>query len=114
MQRDFKFMSERDEDGDLVPYDRDSLLRCLVDLEGTLAQVGGIVTVAAVRVPGESKTEGETIGVHVKYDTFSPFANSQRQRPEPVSEPVAVSSPVEEPDFADDDEDAPVAPVGAE
>lgn len=102
MQRDLPFLGYTDPTtGETYEYDRDAVRTCLLDLEGTLAQVGGMVTIAAVR--HQRGDEYDTVGVIVKYDSFSPATNG-RPKPTPLAEP--------EPDLDEDDETAPVAPVG--
>lgn len=70
MERTFKFLGELTEDG-LVSHDRDEVRVCLLDLEGAIFQLGGIVSMSAVRTeiaPGEYATTG----VLIRYDSFSP------------------------------------------
>lgn len=93
MRRVFHFLAERTEDG-LISHDRDDVRQNLLDLEGALYQLGGAVTISAIReeVGPESY---ETIGMIVAYDSFTPAA--KRPREEPVyDEPVEVGASEDE------------------
>jgi hypothetical protein len=70
MQRTFKFLGELTEDG-LLHHDRDEVRVTLLDLEAAIFQLGGVMTMSAVRTelaPGQF----ETTGVLIAYDSFSP------------------------------------------
>lgn len=70
MQRRFTFLGERTEDG-LIRHDRDEVREALLDLEGALFQLGGIVTMSAIREQVAPDTY-VTTGVAMIYDSFSP------------------------------------------
>lgn len=70
MQRQFKFLGELTDEG-FISHDRDEVRVTLSDLEGALFQLGGVMTMSAVRTevaPGEFVTTGMLIS----YDSFSP------------------------------------------
>jgi hypothetical protein len=88
MNRSFKFLGELTEDG-FLHHDRDEVRTCILDLEGAVFQLGGIVQMTAIRdqiAPGEYVTTG----VVVAYDSYSP-AREPEPEPEPEVE-VEVSS----------------------
>jgi hypothetical protein len=70
MNRTFKFLGDLTEDG-FIHHDRDEVRTCLLDLEGAVFQLGGIVTMSAVR---EQVAPGEyiTTGVLIAYDSYQP------------------------------------------
>jgi hypothetical protein len=70
LTRTFKFLGELTESGFLT-HDRDEVRTCLLDLEGACFQLGGIVTMSAVR---EQIAPGEyiTAGVVIAYDSYTP------------------------------------------
>ena len=70
MQRRLTFLGTPDD-----PYSRDEVREALLDLEGTLFQIGGAITVAAVRT--QIGSEYHTVGMVVTYDSFSPAVKSQ-------------------------------------
>jgi hypothetical protein len=70
MERKFKFLGELTEDG-LLQHDRDEVRVTLLDLEAAIFQLGGVMTMTAIRTevaPGEYVSTG----VLVSYDSFSP------------------------------------------
>jgi hypothetical protein len=70
MRRKFHFLGELTEDG-LVEHDRDEVRQALLDLEGAVYQLGGIVTMSAVRhQTGEDSYV--TTGIVLMYDSYSP------------------------------------------
>lgn len=70
MRRNFQFLGEITEDG-LLAHDRDEVRQALLDLEGAVYQLGGMVTMSAVRQKiGEDAYV--TTGVVIAYDSFSP------------------------------------------
>lgn len=81
MHRDFRFLGELTEDG-FITHDREEVRTALIDLEGALFQLGGVVTISAVR---EEVTPGSyvTTGMVMVYDSFSP---SREREPDPVEE----------------------------
>lgn len=70
MNRTFKFLGELTDEG-FLSHDRDEVRTCLLDLEGAVFQLGGIVQMSAIR---EQVAPGEwvTTGVLVAYDSYSP------------------------------------------
>lgn len=72
MRRVFHFLSDRTEDG-LIGHDRDEVRQNLLDLEGALFQLGGAMTVSAIReqIGPDSYV---TTGMIVAYDSFTPAA----------------------------------------
>ena len=85
MHRDFRFLGELTEDG-FISHDREEVRTALIDIEGALFQLGGMVTISAVReqiAPGTYMTTGMVM----VYDSFSP----SREAPEP--EPAEDVSP---------------------
>jgi hypothetical protein len=70
MKRQFRFLGELTEDGFLA-HDRDEVRVALMDMEAAVFQLGGVVTMTAIRTefaPGEF----QTTGVLMHYDSFSP------------------------------------------
>jgi hypothetical protein len=78
MQRTFKFLGELTEDG-FISHDRDEVRQTLLDLEGAVYQLGGIVQMSAVRDQISEDTY-ITTGVVVAYDSFAPV---REREPEP-------------------------------
>jgi hypothetical protein len=75
MQRQFKFLGELTEDG-FISHDRDEVRTTLLDLEGALFQLGGVMTMSAIRTevaPGEFVTTGMLIS----YDSFTPALKAE-------------------------------------
>lgn len=70
MQRQFKFLGELTEDG-FISHDRDEVRITLLDLEAAIFQLGGVMTMSAIR---SEVTPGEyvTTGILVAFDSFSP------------------------------------------
>ena len=85
MQRSFRFLGELTEDG-FVTHDRDEVRTCLLDLEGAVYQLGGIVTMSAVREMVAPPDNYITTGVVLAYDSFTPAV----ERPEPAEEHEAA------------------------
>jgi hypothetical protein len=93
MRRNFHFLGELTEDG-LVEHDRDEVRQTLLDLEGAVYQLGGVITMSAVRHQiGDDAFV--TTGVVIAYDSFSPAVKQQ-----PVA--VAVDESEEAPNGAAD------------
>jgi hypothetical protein len=70
MQRQFKFLGELTDEG-FISHDRDEVRVTLIDLEGAIFQLGGVMTMSAIRseiAPGEYATTG----ILIAYDSFSP------------------------------------------
>lgn len=70
MDRTFKFLGELTEDG-FLQHDRDEVRVTLLDLEAACFQLGGVMTMSAIRTeiaPGEYTTTG----VLIAYNSFSP------------------------------------------
>ena len=72
MRRVFHFLGETTEDGRMI-HDRDEVRQNLLDLEGALYQLGGAMTVSAIReqIGPDSYV---TTGMVVAYDSFTPAA----------------------------------------
>lgn len=70
MKRQFHFLGEITDEG-FVGHDREEVRQALLDLEGALYQLGGIVTISAVRRQ-VSDDEFITTGVLMAYDSYSP------------------------------------------
>ena len=70
MRRNFHFLGEF-EDGELIEHDRDEVRQCLLDLEGALYRLGGILTVSSVRRQ-VGPDQFVTIGMAVAYDSYTP------------------------------------------
>lgn len=70
MKRTFKFLGELTDAG-FVTHDRDDVRTCLLDLEGSVFQLGGTVAMSAVREQ-VAPDEYITTGVVISYDSFSP------------------------------------------
>lgn len=86
MRREFHFLGERTEDG-LISHDRDEVRTTLLDLESAAFQLGGVVSMFAVR----EQTGPEsyvTTGVIMTYESFVPA----RAR-EPESELAELPEP---------------------
>lgn len=72
MRRDFHFLGELTDEG-MVEHDRDEVRQTLLDLEGAVYQLGGRVSMSAVRRQiGEDQYA--TVGVLISYDSFAPAA----------------------------------------
>lgn len=83
MRRQFHFLGEHTEDG-FITHDRDEVRTTLLDLEGAVFQLGGVVTMSAIREQ-TGPDAYVTTGVVMAYDSFSPA----RETSEPSEEPVA-------------------------
>lgn len=76
MRRNFHFLGELTDDG-LVEHDREEVRQALLDLEGAVFQLGGVITMSAVRQQiGDDAFV--TTGIVIAYDSFSP-ARKQAQ-----------------------------------
>lgn len=75
MRRQFTFLGERTEDG-FVRHDRDEVREALMDLEGALYQLGGVVTLSAIREQIAPDTY-VTTGVAMIFDSYSPARESE-------------------------------------
>jgi len=64
-----------------VPHDREEVRTALLDLEGTVYQLGGIVTMSAVREQ-VAPDDYITTGVLLAYDSFAPTREREHE-PEP-------------------------------
>jgi hypothetical protein len=90
MRRTFTFLAERTEDG-LISHDRDEVRQALLDLEGAVFQLGGVVTMSAIREQ-TGPDAYETTGVVMAYDSFSPARetpSTASDDAQPSEEPVA-------------------------
>jgi hypothetical protein len=88
MNRTFKFLGDLTEDG-FLHHDRDEVRTCLLDLEGAVFQLGGVVSMSAVR---EQVAPGDfiTTGVVIAYDSYSPTRGTDRESPA-VPDPVTAT-----------------------
>jgi hypothetical protein len=70
MRREFTFRGELTDDG-FARHDREEVRELLLDLEGSLFQLGGIVSMSSIReqIAPDSYI---TTGVIVVYDSFAP------------------------------------------
>lgn len=84
MDRKFAFLGDHTEDGFIV-HDREEVRQCLLDLEGAVFQLGGIVTMSSIREQ-IAPDQYATTGVLIKYDSFAPARQIERD-PEEVAEP---------------------------
>jgi hypothetical protein len=90
MRRNFHFLGQLTDDG-LVEHDRDEVRQALLDLEGAVYQLGGLVTMSAVRQQiGDDAYL--TTGVVIAYDSYSPARKSA-----PVQETAEVEDGTPEP-----------------
>ena len=101
MRRVFHFLAQRTEDG-LLEHDRDEVRQNLLDLEGALFQLGGAVTISAIREE-IGPDAYQTTGMIVAYDSFTPAVKRGpvTNTDDGYLEPAAVS---------DGDEDGPSGP----
>jgi hypothetical protein len=70
MKRQFHYLGEMTEEG-FVAHDRQEVQQALLDLEGTLYQLGGVLTISAVRREIEPE-HYITTGVLMAYDSYVP------------------------------------------
>jgi hypothetical protein len=70
MRRQFHFLGQMTDEG-FIAHDREEVRQALIDLEGTLYQLGGVVTVSAVLREIEPE-HFITTGVLMAYDSFVP------------------------------------------
>lgn len=70
MRRQFRFLGELSDEG-FVSHDREEVRQALLDLEGAMYQLGGLLTISAVRqeVAPESFV---TTGMVMTYDSYAP------------------------------------------
>jgi len=80
MQRTFKILGELTDSG-FVSHDRDDVRTLLLDLEGAVFQMGGIVTMSAIREQ-LAPEEFITTGVVVVYDSFAPAREKAEEEAE--------------------------------
>lgn len=78
MRREFSFRGELTDDG-FVRHDREEVRELLLDLEGSLFQLGGIVSMSSIRELIAPDTY-ITTGIVVVYDSFAPA-----RTPEPLA-----------------------------
>jgi hypothetical protein len=84
VRRDFHFLGEITDEG-IVEHDRDEVRQTLLDLEGALYQLGGAVTISAVRQQiGENAYV--TTGMVIVYDSFTPARKDKPTEREQVVE----------------------------
>lgn len=79
MRRQFHFLGERTEDG-FITHDREEVRTTLLDLEGAIFQLGGIVQLTAVREQIGPDVYATT-GVVIAYDSFAPAVERPSERP---------------------------------
>jgi hypothetical protein len=70
MKRQFTYLGEMTDEG-FLSSDRDEVRQAMLDLEGAVYQLGGVVTISAVRRE-LSPDEFVTTGVLMAYDSFVP------------------------------------------
>jgi hypothetical protein len=93
VQRTFQFLGDLTEDG-FIRHNRDEVQTCLLDLEGAVYQLGGIVTMSAVREQ-VAPNEYITTGVLIAFDSFSPARErSEGTEREPPAEIALEGSEV--------------------
>lgn len=88
MRRNFQILAG-DDGGEWIEHDRDEVRSLLLDLEGALHRLGGVVTISAIRQEVGTDTF-ETTGMIVAYDSFSPAARRRevgQVEPEPQEDP---------------------------
>jgi hypothetical protein len=83
MRREFRFDGEIGPDG-FVRHDREEVREALLDLEGAVFQLGGIVTMSSIREQ-IAPDQYVTTGVVMIYDSFAPARHV-----EPESEVAAT------------------------
>jgi hypothetical protein len=81
MKRDFHFLGEHSPEG-FIQHDRDEVRTSLMDMEGALFQLGGVVVISALREEVEPGTY-VTTGVLMTYESFTPAVSRE---PEEVAE----------------------------
>lgn len=90
MRRQFHYLAQRTEDG-LIEHDREEVRQALLDLEGALHQLGGAVTISAIREQLAPDTF-QTIGIVIAYDSFTPAVKRENgDTPEPFPEQIEVA-----------------------
>jgi len=106
MRRDWQFFGELDADEDFIGHDRDEVRQLLLDMEATIHQIGGVMTMSAVRQQTGDDTY-VTTGMLVSYDSFSPAARKPIEPSGDVVDGVQVpDAPPSEPDEIPPVEDA--------
>lgn len=70
MKRQFHYLGEMTDEG-FLSYDREEVRQALIDLEGALHQLGGVVTVSAVRRE-VGPDQFLTTGILMAYDSYVP------------------------------------------
>ena len=81
MKREFSFLGEHTPEG-FIQHDRDEVRAALLDMEGALFQLGGVVVFSAVREE-IGPNQYVTTGMLMTYESFAPAI--QREM---VEEPV--------------------------
>lgn len=76
MKREFTFLGEHTPDG-FITHDRDEVRTSLLDLEGALFQLGGVVVISAVREE-VAPSSYVTTGMLMTYESYTPAV-----KPEP-------------------------------
>jgi hypothetical protein len=85
MQRKFTFLGERTEDG-LITHDRSEVQQTLLDLEGAVYQLGGVLTMSSIREQ-VGPDQYVTTGVLMVYDSYAPARAHEAHEPELVEQP---------------------------
>lgn len=87
MRREFTYLGEMTDDG-FVGHDRDEVRQALLDLEGALYQLGGMMTVSSVR---REISEGQfiTTGILMAYDSYTPALRDEVKDEEPAEDGAA-------------------------
>ncbi len=109
-RRTFEVHGSVDDEGVEYGPDRQELLEIVEDLVASTYRLGGMFTVAPVRRE-LSRDQFETVAWRVSWDSFAPAERKPKLAAvPPEADPVEVAvaaDPIE-----DEDENAPVAPVG--
>jgi hypothetical protein len=70
VRRQFRFLGELTEEG-FISHDREEVRQALLDLEGAMHQLGGVLTISAVRQEVGPETF-VTTGMVMTYDSYAP------------------------------------------
>jgi hypothetical protein len=89
MKRQFTYLGEMTDDG-FVGYDREEVRQALLDLEGAIHQLGGVLTVSAVRRE-IGPDDYMTTGVLMAYDSYVPKWEPEPQIEAEVEEDARAS-----------------------
>jgi hypothetical protein len=89
MKRQFTYLGEMTDDG-FVGYGREEVRQALLDLEGAIHQLGGVLTVSAVRRE-IGPDDYMTTGVLMAYDSYVPKWEPEPQIEAEVEEDARAS-----------------------